>query len=85
VHFLDIGELLGNDFDHRVTPTYGHIKHTPVSLVSTTPKQLTRPVIHLYYLSADTLAVTRDGRPLLARLTHTQQPGSLPEYQLLCD
>jgi hypothetical protein len=78
-------DLLKSNLDHQNTVTHGHSKHTSVSFVSTTPKQLTRPEIHPYYLSADKLAVTRAGRPLLARLALAQQPGSLPTHQLLCD
>jgi hypothetical protein len=74
VRFLDIGDLLGSDLEHCDTLTHSHTKHTPVSLVSTTRKKLTRPVIYPYYLSADTLAVAQAGRPLLAQLTRAQQP-----------
>jgi hypothetical protein len=42
---------------HGDTPMHGHTKHTPLSLVSTTPKILSCLAIHPDYLSAATLLV----------------------------
>jgi hypothetical protein len=55
-----------------------------LSLVSTTPKQLTCPAIRPYHLSAATLPATRAGRPLLARLTHANQLSLTTKHYLPC-